>query len=34
MDKKIKYIALGVLVIVLCLLACFFIKKDKVSDNI
>ena len=34
MDKKIKYIALGVLVIVLCLLVCFFIKKDKVSDNI
>ena len=34
MDKKIKYIALGVLVIVLCLLACFFIKKDKFSDNI
>lgn len=34
MDKKIKYIVLGVLVIVLCLLVCFFIKKDKVSDNI
>lgn len=35
MDKKIKYIILGIILIgLISLLVCFFIKKDKVSDNI
>ena len=31
MDKKIKYIALGALIIVLCLLVCFFISNFNIG---